>query len=144
MEQAIYQLVAQMAPYLPTEKRVEGKPDEALPPLGEVLAIDGSVFPSHGNGNRRTGDEDADWGFKHSVKTNGQTELMFGYSMHLISDVVHGIPLAFTLTPANGSEYTEFPLVVEKVIDVYPWLHPKYMVVDDGYDNEDVHKDLFD
>ena len=143
LEQCIYQVTEKLAPMLPRVKSIPGQPDEVLPPLGEVLAIDGSVFASYGNGNRRSGgDPDAAWGFKHSAGSKGGVEYVFGYRMHLVSDASYGIPLGFTLTPANGSEFTQLPLVVHKVQAEYPWLHARYLVADRGYDSQEVHRFL--
>ena len=44
---------------------------------------------------------------------------MFGYRIHLISDAVHGVPLTFTLTPANGSEPVQLRFVVQKTLDTF-------------------------
>ena len=123
VEQFLNETTAQVSDLLPTVRIRNGK-EEVLPPLGEVLAIDGSVLPSYGNGNHPTGDVDAAWGYKHKGRAKGGKEMLYGYAMHLVSDAVHGVPLAFTLTAANGSEYKQFPIVVGKTLRPSPGCVP--------------------
>ena len=84
-------------------KQREGRQDQPLPPLGAVLAVDSTLFETYANPNRPVvSDPDARWGVKHSSRTkNGKTDWGFGYKMHLVSDAIHGVPLAFTVTAAN-------------------------------------------
>ena len=131
---------------VPVVKRRTGKQDQPLPPLGAVLAIDSTLFETYANPNRaeRT-DPDARWGVKHSSKAkDGDTEWGFGYKMHLISDATHGIPLAFTVTPANENDSPILPELVQKVLDDYSWAKPRCLLADRGYDSEANHRDLFD
>ena len=34
--------------------------------------------------------------------------------MHMVSDATHGVPLTFTVTPANESDSTQLPGLVNK------------------------------
>ena len=120
--------VRELAP--PVKPGKKGKPDQPLPPLGEVLAIDSTLFLTYSNPNRRVlSDSDVRWGVKHSAKAKeGGTEWGFGYKKHLIFDATHGIPLAFIITPANVGDSTQLPVVVQKALDTHPWLRPKYLL----------------
>ena len=62
--------------------------------------------------------------------------------MHLVSDATHGVPLAFTITPANSSETTELPVVLRKTLAAYPWIEPAYLLADRGYDSQANHRFL--
>ena len=88
-------------------------------------------------------DPDARWGVKHSSRAKeGGTEYGFGYKMHLISDATHGVPLAFTITPANKSDSTELPPALRKTLASYPWLEPGCLLADRGYDSLANHRFL--
>ncbi len=115
-----------------------------LPNFVRVVATDATVFETYGNPYRRTvngdpsGDMDARWGYKNSVKTKDKEgiEWCFGYKMHAISDALYGIPLGFVLTPANTNESPLLPDDVQKVREAYPWLQPRFLVADRGYDSD--------
>ena len=134
--------VRELAP--PVKHGKKGKPDQPLPPLGEVLAIDSTLFLTYSNPNRRVvSDSDARWGVKHSAKAKeGGTEWGFGYKKHLVSDATHGVPLAFIITPAYAGDSTQLPIVVQKALDTHPWLRPKYLLADRGYDSQVNHRFL--
>lgn len=131
---------------VPRFQKQDGKPDRKLPPLGAVVAIDSTLFPSYSNPNRKTvTDPDARWGVKHVAKAKeGNTEWGWGYKMHLLADVVHGIPLDFIITPANESDSPMLPPVLQKNKETFPWLRPKYLLGDKGYDALSNHQDLMD
>ena len=115
-----------------------------LPNFGKVLATDATVFETYGNPDRRTvngdpsGDMDARWGYKNSVKTKDKegTEWCFGYRMHALADAIYGIPLGFILTPANINDTRLLPDVVLKAQRTHQWLKPKFLVADRGYDSD--------
>ena len=126
VEQCLVSVTEQVRDLVPAVKQREGRQDQPLPPLGAVLAVDSTLFETYSNPNRKVvSDPDARWGLKHSAKTKeGKQEWGFGYKMHLISDATHGLPLAFTITPANESDSTELPAVLRKTLAAYPWLEP--------------------
>ena len=116
-----------------------------LPDLGRVTAIDGTSIISFANPNRKVvRDADARWGVRHSprAKKKDGTEWFFGFKMHLVSDSTHGIPLAYSVTPGNANDSPELPKVVRKARDQYPWLKPRYLLADRGYDAQSNHKFL--
>ena len=129
---------------LPTRRRKTGKPDQELPPLGKVTAIDSTLFPSYSNPNRKTiKDPDARWGVKHSARAKeGGTEYGWGYKMHLISDATHDLPLDFVVTPANQNDSVMLPGVIREARASHPWLRPRFLLADRGYDALSNHKAL--
>ena len=70
-----------------------------MPPLGEVVAVDSSVFESFSNPNRKTkaggvSDPDARLGLKHSAKAkDGDQQWASGYKLHFVADASHNLPL---------------------------------------------------
>ena len=115
---------------------------ELLPGLGESVAIDSTSVESFANPNRKhVRDHDAKWGVKHSAKAKEDgTEYFFGYKMHMVADADYGIPLAFRVTPGSTNDSTMLPGVMDKARDRLPWLDPKYLIADRGYDSEKNHR----
>ena len=144
IERCLVNVTEEVRALVPAVKRREGKQDQPLPPLGAVLAIDSTLFETYANPNRKpVSDPDAKWGVKHSSKAKeGDTEWGFGYKMHMVSDATHGVPLGFTVTPANAGDSTELPVVVRKVLDTFSWLHPGALLADRGYDSQVNHEFL--
>ena len=64
-------------------------------------------------------------------------ELFFGHKAHVIADAVYGIPLHLELRPANDSEMTNFPALLDATLERHPWLKPKFVLADKGYDSLD-------
>ena len=129
---------------VPTVKRRKGRQDQPLPPLGAVLAVDSTLFETYSNPNRKVvSDPDARWGLKHSAKAKDGKEVFgFGYKMHLVSDATHGVPLAFTITPANENDSTQLPTALRKTLAAYPWMEPGCLLADRGYDSLANHQFL--
>ena len=150
-ESVLSRLISRLANHTAIVKNllvcVTNKLRDLLPasqPLGQVVAIDSTLFPSYSNPNRKhIKDPDARWGVKHSARAKeGGTEWGWGYKMHLLSDANHGLPLDFIVTPANQSDSTMLPTVVSEARTVLPWLRPRYLLADRGYDSEANHKAL--
>ena len=146
VEECFRSVTGEIRGLLPTVKRRPGRQDQPLPPLGAVLAVDSTLFETYSNPNRPVvTDPDARWGLKHSSKAKeGKKEWGFGYKMHLVSDATHGIPLDYTLTPANAGDTTELPPVMRKTLGTYPWLQPACLLADRGYDSLTNHQFLVD
>ena len=144
VEQCMVSATVELRELVPAVKRRENRQDQPLPPLGAVLAVDSTLFETYSNPNRKVvSDPDARWGMKHSSKAkDGKQEWCFGYKMHLISDATHGVPLAFTITPANESDSTELPAALRKTLSAFPWLEPGCLLADRGYDSLTNHQFL--
>ncbi len=145
MEPYLIKVTNEIKGLVPAVKRRENRQDQPLPPLGATIAIDFTLFESYANPNRKpVSDPDAKWGIKHSSRSkNGKTEWGFGYKMHLVSDATHGVPLAFTITPANTNDSPQLRTVVNKTLNDYPWMEPRALLADRGYDSLTNHQFLF-
>ena len=109
-----------------------------IPDLGESVAIDSTSIEAFANPNRKVVvDPDAKWGVRHSARSNSKdgTEYFFGYKMHTLADANHGVPLGFIITPGNRNDTTMFKPVLDKAMSDLPWLEPKYVIADRGYDS---------
>ena len=137
VEQCVVNVTDEMRELVPAVKRRKGRQDQPLPPLGAVLAVDSTLFETYSNPNRKVvSDPDARWGLKHSAKAKDGKEVFgFGYKMHLVSDATHGVPLAFTITPANENDSPQLPTALRKTLAAHPWLEPGCLLADRGYDS---------
>lgn len=116
---------------------------ERLPDVGEGVAVDSTDVQAYAHPSRD--DTDATWGHrttKTRSKSKAKTEPFFGYKLHSISDTVHGAPLAHIVLPANESDTTQLVALVDKARGIYPWLRPKHLLADRGYDSQANHKAL--
>jgi IS5 family transposase len=110
---------------------------EHIPDLGESVAIDSTSIEAFANPHRRVViDPDAKWGVRHSSRSSSKdgTEWFFGYKMHTLADADHGVPLGFIITSGNVNDGQVFAPVIDKAMDDLPWLEPKYVIADRGYD----------
>ena len=64
-----------------------------------------------------------------------KTDRFLGYKAHVVSDAVYGIPLHMVLRPANEPETTHFAEDLRATQERHPWLKPKFMLADKGYDS---------
>ena len=144
VEQCLVNATDELRELVPTVKRRENKQDQPLPPLGAVLAVDSTLFETYSNPNRKVvSDPDARWGLKHSAKAKEGKEVYgFGYKMHLISDATHGVPLTFTITPANENDSTHLAAALRKTLAAHPWMEPGCLLADRGYDSLANHQFL--
>ena len=106
-----------------------------LPNLGQTVAIDGTDVESWAHPDRGA-DQDARWGVRHCIRPSGKEvmETYFGFKLHALVCADSGVPLSFILTPANVNDGTMFVSVVDKAMGELPWLEPKYILGDRGYD----------
>ena len=129
-----------------------------LPGLGLKLAIDGTDISAYANLKRQAEkipreqrtDRDAEWGYrtpkskyggvskkKGEKKGDDHDDKYCGYRVHMICDIETGLPMGYTFHPADVSESTELPIVLDKVLDTHAdWLRPHYLLADKGYDGE--------
>ena len=80
-------------------------------------------------------DLDAAWGFRTDKRSKQGKSAFFGYKLHTIVDANYGTPLFFKILPANESDMNQLRPLVEEVLRRYPWLSPKYLLGDKGYDS---------
>ena len=115
---------------------------ELLPGFGDVVAIDSTDVHSHSNPrkkNKGTGlpsDPEARWGVAHSVRAKDKDGKVFyfGYKLHMVSDAIHDLPIAFKVTPGNRNDSPELPDVIDRAIAAFDWFNPKATLGDRGYD----------
>lgn len=133
--QLIRAIAAEIAALSPVDDT--GQP---LPKVGEILAADSTLFEAFANPHSGA-DPDARHGYKNSARSkDGKPILRYGYKMQLICDAVHDFPLGFTINPGDKNDYQTFPGALEKTLETHPWMEPKYITCDAGYDSDAVHR----
>ena len=136
VDDATKALISQIARRIDAQSRIT---DEAV---GSMIAIDSTDVPTWANPNPRKkrpiSDPDARWGHKNSARTKAgedRIEWTFGYKVHLICDATHGIPLTYTVLPANESDTLQLPKLVKQLRAEQSWIEPQYLLADKGYDS---------
>ena len=130
------------------------------PPVGEIIAIDSTDMESVSDfysrphidpscpkpdkpadcasdipGCCKASDVNATWGVRTDKKSPTGVSPFFGYKLHVICDAYYGTPLYAVLLPANASDTKQLRPLVEETLKRYPWLAPKYLLADKGYDS---------
>ncbi len=105
-----------------------------LKSVGELIAVDSTPLKGYAHfwKDRECSDPDAKWGYSPT------TEWVFGYKAHLAVDAESELPLAFTVTPANIYDSTEYPKIVELLMQ--KGLQPKTILADAGYDSKENYR----
>lgn len=99
--------------------------------VGELVAVDSTSLKGYAHfwRNRDCSDPDAKWGYSPT------SEWVFGYKAHLGVDAESELPLAFTVTPANIYDSTEYPKIFELLL--HEGLRPRIVLADAGYDSKE-------
>jgi hypothetical protein len=126
--------------------------------FGQVLAVDGKAISSFAPGKRKNGCDDhrgeheARWG-KHEY--NGIDEKgnpwktvksWFGFTLHLVVDATHELPVGFEITDASTNEMPVANLLVDSLAEDYPWMVERceYLCGDRGLDDGKLIKNVWD
>ena len=106
--------------------------------------MDSTDIEAYANPNRTiVKDPDAEWGHrttKASSSGKNKTEPFFGYKMHALNDAKYGVPIIHIIHPANKNDSPQLPVLVRKAQQTHPWLKPKHLLADRGYDSQANHK----
>ena len=90
-----------------------------------------------GSGKRRSSNagKAAANGGKESGQKESKDELYFGYSVDVIADANHGLPMFARTRPANASDVTVLIEDLNDCLALYHELSPRYFLGDKGYDS---------
>lgn len=99
--------------------------------IGKVIAVDSTLFKAYARDykNRENSDPDAKWGYSAT-----KDSFVFGYKVHLACDAGSELPLAFTITPGNVYDSTEYLALMEDLTD--RGIRPEAVLADTGYDSK--------
>jgi hypothetical protein len=119
--------------------------------FGQVLALDGKALHSYAPGSKNhgcvagdhRGEHDARWG-KHTYRGIDEkgtpwemVKSWFGFTLHLVVDANHELPVGFEIPDASVNEMPVANLLLESVAADYPWLVDRceYLCGDRGLDD---------
>jgi transposase len=120
---------------------------EALPEMGETVAIDGSDMPAYANGHKHVGnkngplrtrwaDPDAGWGHRSSISTR-KGGAFYGYKLHMAICTKTELPVAWTVKAANESEQDMVGGLLDSVLE--RGFAAAVAVMDKGFDGQPMY-----
>ncbi len=132
-------------------ERMVNEYGELHPDFGQVLAIDGKALPSFAPGEKKNGcaeddhrgEHDARWG-KHEYKGTHEkgtawetVKRWFGFTLHLVVDANHELPVGCEITDATANEMPVANLLLDSLAEDFEWLMERceYLCGDRGLDD---------
>ena len=114
------------------------------PDLGEHVALDSTPIPSHSSPYKQgTSDPEAGWSVKKKpTGQKGEDEVVWGYKIQTVVDAVHEVPLANFVTRGNRNDNPELRPLLDLTQKAHPWVKPKYVMADRGYDSLANHRNI--
>jgi hypothetical protein len=120
---------------------------QLLPDFGQTVAIDGKALPTLG-----FKDPDASWGIKtyKTTRKDGSVHTKkikwFGYTLMLIVDAKHELPISFRVMQAGKNETGELLPMVEDLAKDHPEIYERIEELsgDRGYDSAENKAGLYD
>jgi hypothetical protein len=114
---------------------------------GIILVADSTFLITSGS-TRGQKDEEGQWHFNDpsvafSGKGHHRHKYPVGHKAHSLR-TVSGVPLVTLLAPANESDQALIFPLVEELVSRYPSLTFSYLILDRGYDTEEIHHDLYE
>jgi hypothetical protein len=127
---------------------------ELIPDFGRTLAGDGKYLDSYAKREAKAGqtstdnrtENDAEWSVKeyHYTDKDGKPQVKkeyhFGFKAHIICDVATELPIAWSVTEANGDEKKEMMKLLQCPV-LSNEAHRRiaqYLLLDRGYDSFDM------
>lgn len=114
---------------------------------GIILVADSTFLLTSGS-TRGARDEGGSWTFADDTvafagKRHHRHKYPVGHKAHTLA-TVNGIPMATIITSANVSDQTVMLNLLEEVEARYPGLVFAYIILDRGYDAEELHHDIYE
>jgi hypothetical protein len=114
---------------------------------GIIIVADSTFLITSGStkGNK---DEQGLWHFhdqsvSFAGKGHHKHKYPVGHKAHTLR-TVSGVPLVTLLAPANESDQAFIFPLLEELLDLYPDLRFSYIILDRGYDAEDIHQNIYE
>lgn len=114
---------------------------------GIILVADSTFLITSGS-TKGHKDENGQWHFNDpsvafSGKGHHKHKYAVGHKAHSLR-TVSGIPLVTLLSPANESDQAFILVLIAELIVRYPSLQFSYIILDKGYDTEEIHHDIYE
>jgi len=114
---------------------------------GIILVADSTFLITAGS-TKGERDEQGQWHFKDptvafSGKGHHKHKYPVGHKAHSLR-TVNGVPLVTLISPANESDQDYIIPLIEEFDARYPYLQASYIILDKGYDAEEIHHDIYE
>ena len=108
---------------------------EALPAFGERVAVDSTTLRAWSNGGKpRKSDRAAAWSVKEG--SQGKTEYVFGYKLHLMVDTESELPISATINPGNVHDVQRGTHLLSEARVTHPAFRPRFLMADTAYSSK--------
>ena len=113
-----------------------------------IIIVADSTFLITAGSTKGTKDEQGQWHFTDpSVaflgKRHHKHKYPVGHKAHSLR-TISGVPLVTLISPANESDQDFIIVLIEELIARYPYLRIAYILLDRGYDAEEIHHDIYE
>lgn len=114
---------------------------------GIILVADSTFLLTSGSTTGQK-DEAGNWNFADktaafSGKKHHSHKYPVGHKAHSLA-TINGVPLVTMVTPANVSDQKVILPLIEEMKDRYARLVFSYIILDKGYDTEEIHHDIYE
>jgi hypothetical protein len=114
---------------------------------GIILVADSTFLITAGS-TRGEKDEKGQWHFNDptvafSGKGHHKHKYPVGHKAHSLR-TVSGVPLVTLISPANEPDQDYIIALIEEFADRFPYLQASYIILDRGYDTEEIHHDIYE
>jgi IS5 family transposase len=109
-----------------------------LPGFGERVALDSTTLKGWVNGGKPVhSDREAQWSVKNG--TNGKTEFVLGWKLHLLVDCEYELPIAANISPGNTHDVKRASNVLREArFTTRGKFRPEYVMADKGYSSKEL------
>jgi hypothetical protein len=113
-----------------------------------IIIVADSTFLITAGSTRGTKDEQGEWHFNDPTvaflgKRHHKHKYPVGHKAHSLR-TISGVPLVTLISPANESDQDFIIVLIEELIARYPYLRVSYIILDRGYDAEEIHHDIYE
>jgi hypothetical protein len=113
-----------------------------------IIIVADSTFLVTSGATRGKRDEHGNWQFKDASvaffgKGHHRHKYPVGHKAHSLRTIT-GVPLVTIISPANESDQAYIFTLVEELFARYPEFEFAYMLLDKGYDSEEIHHDIYE
>jgi hypothetical protein len=113
-----------------------------------IIIVADSTFLITSGSTKGEKDQQGRWHFTdESVAFTGKShhkhKYAVGHKAHSLR-TISGVPLITLLSPANEQDQSFIIVLVEELVTRYPELDFSYIILDRGYDTEEIHHDIYE
>jgi hypothetical protein len=113
-----------------------------------IIIVADSTFLITAGSTKGTKNQRGQWQFNDSTvaflgKRHHKHKYPVGHKAHSLM-TISGVPLVTLISPANESDQDFVVVLIEELIARYPYLQVAYIILDRGYDAEEIHHDIYE